>query len=141
MNFIRVLFLIVALGSIFPSCQSQGVEKKDPIQIAHNEIINVYYFHFTRRCATCQAVEEQSAFALEKLYPELIKSGQIIFTSVNLEESSSEELAAKLRVSAQTLLIVRGEKRIDLTQDGFMYARSSPEKLQEKIKDAIDPLI
>jgi len=141
MKHIRLLTLIAALSSIFLSCQSQGVGKKDQVQVAQNEVIHVYYFHFTRRCATCQAVEEQSELALKTLYPELIKSGQIVFTSVNLEESTSEELAEKLQVSMQTLLIVRGEKRIDLTEDGFMYARSNPEKLQEKIKNTIDPLI
>ncbi|HOW25339.1 MAG TPA: nitrophenyl compound nitroreductase subunit ArsF family protein [Bacteroidales bacterium] len=141
MKKIRLLTLIVALSGMFLSCQSQAPKEKDQVQITQNEAINVYYFHFTRRCATCQAVEEQSELALKTLYPELVKSGRILFTSVNLEESSSEELAKKLEVSMQTLLIIKGDKRIDLTEDGFMYARSNPEKLQEKIKTAIDPLI
>jgi len=141
MKNMRLLTLIVALSSIVIGCHSQSVEKKNQVQVTKNEIIDVYYFHFTRRCATCQAVEEQSELALKTLYPDLVKSGRILFTSLNLEESSSEELAKELQVSMQTLLIVKGEKKIDLTEDGFMYARSNPEKLQEKIKNAIDPLI
>ncbi|MDD5695043.1 MAG: nitrophenyl compound nitroreductase subunit ArsF family protein [Bacteroidales bacterium] len=141
MKQIRLLTLIIVLSSMFLSCQSQGPKENDQVQITQNETINVYYFHFTRRCATCQAVEEQSELALKTLYPELVKSGRILFTSVNLEESSSEGLAKKLEVSMQTLLIVGGDKKIDLTEDGFMYARSNPEKLREKIKNAIDPLI
>ncbi|MBP6977388.1 MAG: hypothetical protein KBB71_03640 [Lentimicrobiaceae bacterium] len=141
MKQIRLLTLIIVLSSMFLSCQSQGPKENDQVQITQNETINVYYFHFTRRCATCQAVEEQAELALKTLYPELVKSGRILFTSVNLEESSSEGLAKKLEVSMQTLLIVGGDKKIDLTEDGFMYARSNPEKLREKIKNAIDPLI
>ncbi len=141
MKHIRLLILALAMGSAFFSCQSQGVEQRDQVQLTQNDIINVYYFHFTRRCATCQAVEEQSELALKTLYPDLVKSGRILFTSLNLEESSSEELAKKLQVSMQALLIVKGDQLINLTDDGFMYARSNPEKLQEKIKNAIDPLI
>ncbi len=141
MKCFRLLILFAAMSGVFSSCQSQGVETQNQVQVAQNEVINVYYFHFTRRCATCQAVEEQSELALNALFPELIKSGRIVFTSVNLEEPSSEDLAKKLQVSMQTLLIVKGEKKIDLTEDAFMYARSSPDKLQEKIKNAIDPLI
>jgi len=141
MKHIRLVILVLAMGSTFFSCQSQGVEKRDQVQLTQDDIINVYYFHFTRRCATCQAVEEQSELALKTLYPDLVKSGRILFTSLNLEESSGEEIAKKLQVSMQTLLIVKGEKKIDLTEDGFMYARSNPDKLQEKIRNAIDPLI
>ena len=108
---------------------------------SYGQSIEVYYFHMSRRCATCLAVESESEAALKKLYPAQMESGLISFKEVNLEEESSEELAKKLEVSGQTLLIVKGDQKIDLTGDGFKYARSSPEKLQDSFKAAIDPLL
>ena len=35
--------------------------------------IEVYYFHFTRRCMTYQNVEKVSKNAVETLYPEKVK--------------------------------------------------------------------
>lgn len=104
-------------------------------------IIEVYYFHLTRRCATCQAVEDESKAALENLYPQELESGKVVFMSVDLEEEENDQLAEKLQVAGQSLLVVKGDEQVDLTAEGFKYARSSPEKLQEKLKDAIDPLL
>ena len=100
--------------------------------------IEVYYFHYTRRCATCRTVENITKSILEELYPEDMKSGIITFISVNLEEKSNEKLAEKHQVSGQTLLFVNGSENVNLTNKGFMYARSNPDKLKEEIKKTID---
>lgn len=138
-------FLISVVASVlinvFTCCHSQTTGDQKQQQVAQDEVINVYYVHFTRRCATCQAVEEQSALAIEVLFPDQFKSGKIVFTSLNLEEPSSDSLAESLQVSGQALLIVKGDKKIDLTNEGFLYARTHPEKLQQKIKHAIDPML
>jgi ABC-type enterochelin transport system ATPase subunit len=75
---------------------------------------------------------------MEESYPEQMKSGVITFQSLNIEEGETEALAKKLGVSGQTLLIVKGDKKTDLTNDAFMYARTKPDKLKEKVKNAID---
>jgi hypothetical protein len=103
--------------------------------------IEVYYFHFTRRCMTCTNVENESKKAVETLYPEQVKKGEITFKSVNLDEKEGEALGAKLKVEGQTLLIVSGDKRIDLTDKGFLYANNSPEKLKAEIKKTIDGML
>ncbi|MCX6243434.1 MAG: nitrophenyl compound nitroreductase subunit ArsF family protein [Bacteroidetes bacterium] len=103
--------------------------------------IEVYYFHFTRRCMTCNNVEKVSKDAVEQQYAGKVKSGEITFKSVNLDEKEGEALGAKLKVEGQTLLIVSGDKRVDLTDKGFMYANDKPDKLKAEIKKAIDDLI
>jgi hypothetical protein len=103
--------------------------------------IEVYYFHFTRRCMTCQNVENISKKAVETLYPEQVKKGEVSFQSVNLDEKSGEIIGAKYKIEGQTLIIIKGDKRVDLTDKGFMYANNSPEKLKAEIKKAIDGMI
>jgi hypothetical protein len=102
----------------------------------NNETVVVaYYFHFTRRCETCKAVESVSSDALKELY-----GGKIILKSINLDEKGNEEMAKKLGVEGQSLLFVKGDRKVDITNDGFMYARTDPKKLKEKIKAIVESL-
>jgi hypothetical protein len=108
---------------------------------AKEKIIEVYYFHFTRRCMTCTNVEKVSKEAVEQQYAEKVKTGEITFKSINLDEKDGEATGAKYKVEGQTLLIVAGEKRVDLTDKGFMYANNSPGKLKAEIKKAVDEML
>lgn len=132
--------LIIALGLFFGSLiaiQAQDENQvKDSKEISL-EKVEVFYFHNTRRCATCEAVEEVTKKSLEEFYSEELKNGKVTFQSLNIEDDSNESLARKLKVSGQTLLIVKDGKKKDLTNDAFMYARSNPEKLTEKIHKTI----
>lgn len=133
-HFIVSCFLM--LGSIF-SMQAQTEQPQQDAQQMSTEKVEVYYFHNTRRCATCEAVEEVTKSSLNELYPEQVKSGAVEFHSLNLEEDVNESLAKKLKVSGQTLLVVKNGKKKDLTNDAFMYATSKPDKLKDKIQKAI----
>ena len=116
-----------------------------PMMFAGNPVpakkIEVYYFHFTRRCMTCNNVEKVSKEAVETQYAEKVKKGEITFKSVNLDEKDGEAIGAKYKIEGQTLIIICGDKRVDLTDKGFMYANNRPEKLKAAIKKAIDGMI
>jgi len=130
-----ILTCLVFFGSLFTLNAQVGKSiQKETISA---EKIEVYYFHNTRRCATCKAVEEVTKNSLEELYPEQFKKGEVTFQSLNIEDDKNEALASELKVAGQTLLVVKDGKKKDLTNDAFMYARSNPEKLKEKIKKAI----
>lgn len=103
--------------------------------------VEVYYFHHTRRCVTCQAVETESQKAIANLYANEIKEGMLVFIGVNLDEKDSKALAKLHKVEGQTLLVVGGKKRVDLTEKGFMYARNRPDALKAELKKAIDQLL
>jgi len=141
MKSILSLLVIISFVSVTASCNSQVRDEKKQEQVAGADIIEVYYFHFTRRCATCNAVENETQIALKEFYPGKIDAGDIVFISINLEEEENDALAKKLEVSGQALLVVKGSQKYDLTNDGFKYARSSPEKLHTSIQTTIDPLL
>ena len=116
------------------SCNAQTTKKEDKTKASAK--VEAYYFHFSARCVTCKAVEAEAKADIESLY-----GGKVSFQSVNLDESSSKALAEKLQIGGQTLLIVKGDTKINLTNEGFMYARNNPEKFKSIIKEKIDPLI
>lgn len=107
-----------------------AADQKDASQV------QVYYFHATRRCATCQAVESVTRKTIEENYGE-----KVSFASINNEEDKNNPLIEMYGVSGQTLLIIKGDEKADLTNDAFLYARTSPEKFQKKLKAAIDKLL
>jgi len=95
----------------------------------------------TTRCVTCKAVESEARKNIDILYPDLVKKGKISFTVLNIEEPTGKVMGERLGVSGQALLIVKGDQKINITNEGFLYALSKPEKFKEIIKDKIDPLI
>lgn len=131
-----MLFLMVALFNV----NAAEPQKNTATTVVTTPTVEVYYFHFSRRCATCQAVETESQKAISTLYPAQYKSGKIIFKSINLDEAGNKALAEKCKADGQALLLLSGNKRYDLTDKGFMYARTSPEKLKKEYKKIIDPL-
>lgn len=135
-----IRFLLV-LAILLPSIAGNGQNKAVNKTAAKTEKIEVYYFHFTARCVTCRTLEAEAKKDAETLYPELTKTGKISFQSINLDDKSSEALARKLKVSGQTLLIVKGNKQINLTNEGFLYCRSDAAKFKAIIKEKIDSLL
>lgn len=137
----RIIFfasvLVISFGSI--SCHNQ-VNKKESGQAISTSEVSIYYFHFTRRCATCLAVEENARKAVESLYPVEIKAGEYSFTSLNLDEASTKAIADKLGVGGQSLMVVHGDKKEDITSAAWMAAHDQEKMLQE-IKSAVSKVL
>jgi negative regulator of sigma E activity len=121
----KTLKILLALTFIVPilSCNGQQDKKVTPSS------------------SLASSIEASTKENLETLYPNQVKQGFITFQSVNLDDATNKPLAEKLGVSGQTLLLVRGDQKINLTNDGFMYAVVKPEKFKEIINEKIDGLL
>jgi thiol-disulfide isomerase/thioredoxin len=135
------LILAITLFIPFLSVNAQSTKKEVKTSENSSDKIEAYYFHFTARCVTCRTIEAKAKENLEDLYPNQVKQGLITFQSINLEEASSKPLAEKFGVSGQTLLLVKGDQKINLTNEGFMYAVAKPEKFKEIINEKVDGLL
>ena len=96
---------------------------------------NLVYFHFTKRCATCNAIESISREEAGKF------NEKVGFASYNLEEPEGEEMGKKLKADGQSLILVYGENQIDLTEDAFLNALSDPEKLKQIINEKVKSVL
>ena len=139
---VNILFILI-FGMNATACNNSQSNENIISNDSMEEVkkIEVYYFHYTRRCVTCRTVENVTKSILEELYPEDMKTGEITFITVNLEEKNNKSLAEKYQVSGQTLLFVSGSETVNLTNKGFMYARNNPDKLKEEIKKTVDDLL
>ncbi|HEX2977149.1 MAG TPA: nitrophenyl compound nitroreductase subunit ArsF family protein [Bacteroidales bacterium] len=136
-----LILLVLTLFSL--SCNSQNAKQPAATGTAsdNSDKIEAYYFHFTARCVTCKTIEADTKKNLEALYPERIRTGLITFQSLNLDEEPSRVIAKQLGVSGQTLLFVKGDQKINLTNEGFMYAVPKPEKFKEIINEKVEFLL
>lgn len=101
-----------------------------------SENVKVYYFHATRRCATCQAVEAVTKDALKEYYGD-----KVTFESINMDNEKDILLVEKFKISGTALILVNGDKIVNLTNDAFLNARSNPDKFKKKLKSTIDSMM
>ena len=92
-------------------------------------------FHNTRRCMTCNKVEEVTKESLKSLYGDKITLKSLVF-----EDQKNKKIVEKYKVEGQSLFFVKGDKKIDITNDAFMNAVRRPEKLKEKIQETVASL-
>ena len=139
MKSINLTFILLVAVSLTASNAQTSKERKSVA--ANTEELQVYYFHFTKRCATCNAVENETRAALEMYYADQVKEGVLAFISLNLEKEDGKKMAEQLSVSGQTLLLVKGEQMVNLTNEGFMNARTNSVKFHEILKHNIDQML
>lgn len=104
-------------------------------------ILYIYNFHATRRCVSCVAIENTTTQALEKYFQKEVDEGRIKRFIINVDEKENKKLVEKYEVYGTALYLVRSfkgkENTIDLTAEGFKYAKNKPEKLLEVLKEKI----
>lgn len=132
----KVIFLNFVMMLLMSGLLCNAQTSKKATQSSASGKVEAYYFHFTARCITCKTVEAEAKTDIESLYGE-----KVSFQAINLDDAASKAIAEKLQVSGQTLLIVKGDTKIILTNEGFMYARNNPEKFKSIIKEKVDGLL
>lgn len=132
---IFVITLISSCGNV------SNKEKVDEIVYNNKEKVEVYYFHYTRRCKTCNTVEKVTNDYIVSLNNRKLIEKAIFFQPLNLDEEKNDSIADKLSVSQQALVIVYGEKKVDLTNDAFLNAVDAPMTLRNKIKESVETIV
>ncbi len=127
--FFSVILSILASYSVFAQTTSQ-------VQTKEKAKVEMYYFHFNTRCETCRAVESEAQQDVKELF-----GRDVSFAAYNLDETAGEKKGKELGVNSQVLLVIKGDKRVDLTNEGFLYARTDPEKFKKIIEEKVKPLL
>ena len=107
--------------------------------------LEVLYFHATRRCPTCLAIEENTRKTLDTYFSDQLKNGAIKLTVINVDEAKNKAIAEKYEATGSALFLAKTtggkESKTDLTDYAFSYARNSPDKFISGLKDKINELM
>lgn len=122
-----VLFAFAGMAETGTSSATEGEKTK------------VYYFHNTRRCPTCMAIEKETKKVLkEQPFSDAKENGDLVFKSYNAENAVNKKLVKELGITGSSLIVVKGDEKTNLTSKAFMYALKQPEKLREALRDALN---
>jgi hypothetical protein len=67
----------------------------------------VYYFHGNARCYTCKRIESLALEAVSSNFADEIKAGQVVFRSINVEESVNEHFVADYQLATRSVILAR----------------------------------
>ena len=133
---IMAVFVESAQGCNGATVDNFTTEKAVRTETQKTSQVKAYYFHATRRCPTCVAVEAVSKEAINEYYGD-----KVTFESINWEEEKDNPLVKQYKISGTSLIIINGDKKEDLTNDAFMNARTNPDKFKSKLKSTIDSMM
>ena len=95
----------------------------------------IYNFHITNRCPSCIAIEDGTTKVLNQYFSKELKSSRIKRQIINVDDDANKTISEKYQAFGSGLLLVKSlngiETKIDLTGDGFKYAKNKEEKFIE----------
>ena len=106
-----------------------------------DEIVEVYFFHFSRKCKNCEAIKSETASIIESNFRMQMKEGKLLFRKVNIETEQGREIAAELDIVGQQVLIFKGELRTELTQPAFLFAYENADRYEQILLEEINKLL
>ena len=139
----RILTILVLSIMLF-SCNGNAQNEQSKSSNINNKI-EVIDFHSTHRCMTCNAIEANTKFTLNTYFANELKSGEITFQSVNVDEDENYEMAEKYEASGTSLflnVVINGKETIiNLTDFAFSkgrdkeaFSKALKTKLEEQLK-------
>jgi hypothetical protein len=103
--------------------------------------IEVYDFHSTHRCITCNAIEANTKYTLDTYFSDELKTDKISFNIINVDKDENAIIAEKFEAAGTALIlnvINKGEEQqINLTDFAFMKGKDK-EVFSQELKSKID---
>ena len=137
-----LLILTLCVGMV--ACSGDKTKSVAENQQIKKDAVEVLYFHGAQRCATCMAIEKNTKALVESAYAEPLKSGKLVFRSVDI--TKDEALAERYEVSWSSLILVDYDKSgkesaRNLTEFAFGNARTAPDKFKAELSKQISEML
>lgn len=136
-------YLLLVLASLtIASCMGKSDKKNSTASNDGNgNPVIVYYFHGEHRCPTCIAIENETKASFEITLKKEAERGTVELQVINADEGRNRQLCEKYGVYGSTLLLVKGNKVVNLTNMAFGTARRNPDKFREELTNEVKKLI
>lgn len=106
-----VLILFALFGVAWPILRERQTATEIPAEATASENGTVvYYFHGTRRCMTCNKIEQLARAAVDARFKDDIAAGRLRFVSVNIEEAANEHFVRDFQLTSRTVVVAKNGK-------------------------------
>ncbi|MBN2134185.1 MAG: hypothetical protein JW737_00490 [Acidobacteria bacterium] len=87
--------------------ESEEITKpEENVQQVDNRIIELYYFHGTRRCHTCKTIEEYAAEIIKTRYSIELNENKLLWKTVNVDLPENEHFINTFELHSSTMVLV-----------------------------------
>ena len=146
-KFIFTLALCLSLAAYGnPSTLPNAEEETQTTSNQEKDIrVEVLCFHTKKRCVTCTAIEKNAQETVETLFAEEVKTGRVVFKTIDLSLEENKKIAERYQVAWSSLIVSHwkdGKERYEnLTLQAFATARTAPEKFKKELAEKISALL
>lgn len=151
-NIIIFSFLIL-ISVVFSGCSKENEKKvyyfdkegnmtteKPKEEKITADKLEVYYFHRTARCYSCNTAGEYVSETITEYFSDQVKNGIIDFREINVDLSENKEIARKFQATGSSLFInkiVNGKDNIE--QDANIWRLLNSEaRFKDYLKNKIE---
>lgn len=129
-----IAIALLFMSNVLSACAQTDSPKT--VSTAESNGIEVLYFHGKQRCATCIAIERQTKQAVEEL-----SDNRLTMRTIDISKKENESIVEKYEVAWSSLIVVKGDNVLNLTDLGFSLARNNPDGFRERLKSEIKQLL
>ncbi len=148
---VRLCSILTALMLAGPACaadkadadndgqaESRTTEAKSDVK--ENGVVDVYLFHGSYRCFSCNKMEELTLEAIDESFAEQKKNGTVKFKHVNVEEDGNRHFVQDYNIRAISIILSNksgGEEEEWKNLDKVWMLLRNEEKFKEYITEEI----
>lgn len=133
----KLLFGVMLVLGMASCAEKKAEQKVEVASTTQPDRVELIYFHGKMRCASCQAIEKYAREAMDSLFADQQKSGEVVFRTVDISTPEGEKVADGYEVSSSSFFVNRWkdgkETRNDLTEFGFANARNNTKEFKDSV--------
>ena len=124
----RVVLAMSMLCFLHGVCPAAAKEAPADSQSKDGGTVIAYYFHGDYRCYNCMTIEQYSKEAIEKYFPEQLKSGKLTFSVLNIDLPENAHFIKDYQLYTKSLIVAE-------FKDGKQVKWTNLTKVWDYIKD------
>lgn len=124
-----IALLMTCAGFGLSGAVSFAADKAAPA--VASDYVQAYYFHATRRCATCMKLEQYSRGSIESNFKGQLKDGTLRYAEVNFDEPENRHFLQDYNLMYRALVLVR-------FKDGKQVTYKNLERIWELVSSEKD---
>lgn len=135
-----ISFLYYLLMLLSMSSGTDEMLQKNPM--THMGSVQIFYFYDSRLPSSVgETMFALTQNLLEKTYAKQVEDDDIIFYQIDLATDRGQQIASRCNITMTGLVLSRHTRVINLTQNGYTYAKSDPLAFQQNLAFHINKLL